>query len=69
MEISEILAVIYLVAIMILFLSACVFGAFYSHKIDKLRESYVNKLDEHEKSIILTYKHMRPRVQDVFKKD
>lgn len=69
MAYNEIATLVYAITLLVFLLGACIVCSLYGHKVDKLRESFLKELDEHDKAVVASYKSLRPRLQDIFKKD
>lgn len=68
MSVEEILTIIWCCSFIVGLIFFIVFSTIYSVQRDFMRKQYLDTLDEHEKSVILTYTHIKPSFDD-FKKN
>lgn len=63
MDYNEIAAIIYGSIFILFFIIACIFAGYYDLKKTEKRNEYIKTLDEHDKSVIMTYLAQKPELR------
>ena len=68
MSIEEIYTIVWSCLLIFGFVVFIIFMSTYNLKQEEMRKQYLDTLDEHDKSVILTYTHIKPSADDFKKK-